>query len=84
MPAIHSAFSLPVFLVLSCEYVFASRARSTVLVEFDRHQTFPAVTAGPATRRGRTRGWTRCWSGSTAVRALAGHDGRGGFTMRTN
>ena len=89
MPAIRSAYGqsayrLPVFLVLSSEHVFASGAGSTVLVEFDRHQTLPAVTAGPASRWGRTRGWTRGWRGLTAVRALAGHDGPDCFTVRTN
>ena len=84
MPAIQSAYSLPVFLVLCSEHVFASGAGSTVLIEFDRHQTLPAVTAGPVTRWGRTRGWTRGLSGPTAIRALGGHDGPDFFTVRTN
>ena len=84
VPAIQSAYSLPVFLVLPSEGVFASGAGRTVLVEFDRQHTLPAVTAGPAARWCRTRGWTRGWSGPTAVRALAGHDGPGSFTVWTN
>ena len=79
-----SAYSLSVFLVLSSENILASAAGSTVLVEFDRHQTFTAVTACPATWWGRTRVRTRSWRGPTAVRALAGHDEPGCFTVRTN
>ena len=82
MPAIQTAYSLPVFLVLSGENVFASRAGSTVLVESDRHQTLLAVTTCPVCKSGRRRGWTRGWR--TAGRALAGHDGSSCFTVGTN